>query len=214
MQQYENNLEKLKEKQLLLKYKKDELEKLKKDITNNQTSIDNYTSIVDKLQNHLLAAKLLGEKVLLESKINLENFLSFAMQEIFTDKNYSIKLELKDNVKNPALEILLVEDNTEQLITDAIGGGIISVLGLLCQIYYIEVYNINKIMFIDEGLKEVSKSGDTNYLDNVLAFLKFLSEERGYKFVIITHDSEVVNIADRVYTVSDGVVKEVNKYDN
>ena len=110
------------------------------------------------------------------------------------------------------LEFTLVEDGIEQGITDAVGGGIISVLGLLSQIYFLELYGLEKVLFIDEGLKEVSgynSTGDINYLQNTLSFLKYLAENKGYMFVIITHDTYVKDIADVVYEVESGKVRKL-----
>ena len=106
----------------------------------------------------------------------------------------------------------LVEEGKKQEITESVGCGIISTLGILLQIYYIQVYDINKILFIDEGLKEVStdqasfESENTNYLKNILGFLKWLASEKDYRFVIVTHDLQVREFADAVYEVKKGSV--------
>ena len=95
----------------------------------------------------------------IENKTKLEQFSTYALQSIFTDKDYSIELEIKEDTKNPSITILLVDNEVKQDVRGSVGGGIITVLGFLFQIYYLEVYGLNKIMFIDEGLKEVSKAG-------------------------------------------------------
>lgn len=171
--------------------------------------IETQNTDKDKLDNVILGCKLILEKLTYESKHKLEEFLTFALRNIFPDRSYSIKLEIKEEAKRPGLEIVLEENGIEQEIKDAVGGGILSVLGLLLQIYYLEVYDLTKIMFIDEGLKEVSKSEIENesYLDNVLAFLKYLSEEKDYRFVIVTHDESVKKYADRTYEIVRGEVK-------
>lgn len=168
---------------------------------------------IELLDNRLYGCKLLVEKLVSISKINLETFLTFAMQQIFTDRNYTIKLNFKEDSKRPGLDLILEENGIEQEITDSVGGGILSTLGLLIQIYYIEVYGLTKTLFIDEGLKEVSKADPANedskdYLQDILKFLKFLAEERDYTFVIVTHDTSVIEFADKVYTVKNGTVYE------
>jgi DNA repair exonuclease SbcCD ATPase subunit len=153
------------------------------------------------------------EKITYQSKVSLENFLTYALQQIFTDRNYEIKFNLKEETKKPGLELMLVENGVEQEITDAVGGGILSTLGLLLQIYYIEKHELNKIMFIDEGLKELSstklsESEDKSYLENLLTFIKWLAKEKNYKFILVTHDQKVREFADKVYEVKKGVVAE------
>jgi DNA repair exonuclease SbcCD ATPase subunit len=164
--------------------------------------------------NILYTIKLLFERVTDRSKARLENYLTHAMKSVFSDRDYSVKLNVRDDTKRPAIEIMLVEDGVEQEITDAVGGGITSVLGLLLQIYYIEAFNVNRILIIDEGLKEVSSSkrgSDTDsvsYLDNLLVFLKWLAHEKGYKIVVVTHDDKVSDYADKVYHIIRGEVFE------
>lgn len=186
----------------------DELEGLIKDC---REDLKEYTSLLDLLNNRVYGCKLLVEKLVAISKTNLEQFLTFALNKIFIDRNYEIKLEFKEDSKRPGLELVLVEDGQAQEITDSVGGGILSTLGLLLQIYYIEVYGLTKYMFIDEGLKEISKASITDedsvdYLEQLLDFLKWLSVERNYTFVIVTHDTSVITQADKVYTIKNGTV--------
>lgn len=166
----------------------------------------------EQFDNLIFTCKLILEKITFNSKYKLEQFLTYAFQNIFTDRQYAIELVLKEDTKKPGLELTLVEDGKKQEITESVGGGIISTLGLLLQIYYIEAYNLNKTMFIDEGLKEVSNEktvyNDTNtsYLKNILTFMKWLADEKQYKFVIVTHDPQIKEFADKVYEVKKGSV--------
>jgi len=206
-----NKLDKIQSKLNHLKEHKKSLQKTKDNLEVELTSLTNKQELNS---NVVYACKLLLEKLVEVSKESLEQFLTFALQRIFTDKNYAIKLLLKEESKRPGLELVLVEDGVEQPILDAVGGGILATLGLLLQIYYVEAYGLSKYMFIDEGLKEISKidpedENSKDYLNNVLEFLKWLSEERDYTFVIVTHDRDVIEKADKVYKVKNGEVYEV-----
>jgi hypothetical protein len=165
-----------------------------------------------ELDNLIYTCKIVLEKLTYANKAKLEEFLTMAVQNVFTDRDYAIELIIKEDTKKPGLELTLTEGGVQQEITDAVGGGIISTLGLLLQIYYIETYKLNKIMFIDEGLKEVSTglnsdtSESTNYLDNLLTFLQWLSETKGYSLVIVTHDNAVRKFATNVYEIQLGRV--------
>lgn len=178
---------------------------LKADLTNKSAMSASQLNIS-------YACKLLLEKLVHTSKANLENFLTFALNQIFPNRAYSIELVLKKESKQSGLELVLVENGIKQNIKDAVGGGILHTLGLLLQIYYIEVYGISKVMFIDEGLKAISSSNifeneSISYLENVLNFLKYLSRERGYIFVLVTHDNKVREYADKTYLVERGKIK-------
>lgn len=176
---------------------------------------DSLIEDLSKYENIVLACKLILEKITYQNKIKLELFITNALQTIFSDRDYRLEVNIRDDLKRPSINLLLEESGKKQDIRDSVGGGIITTIGLLFQIYYLEVYGLNKILFIDEGLKEVSKvSGehtDVNYLDNLLNFLKSLSRERDYRIVVITHDESVRAIADKVYRVNLGEVSEVRQ---
>lgn len=200
----------IKEKQTLYNHLIEEIADKEQSKVKLCEDVEELTTSLDSVNNILLAVKLILEKITYENKARLEMFVTNALQSIFTDKNYSIELNVREDTKRPAIEIMLVENGVKQEIKDSVGGGIITTLGLLFQIYYIEIYELNKIIFIDEGLKEVSKTSineaNINYLDNLLNFLKDLSRERNYKIIVITHDDSVKRIADVVYQVKDGEV--------
>jgi hypothetical protein len=166
----------------------------------------------DKVDNLVYTCKLVLEKITYANKAKLENFMTEAVRSIFVDRDYKIELLLKSDTVRPGLELTLTESGVQQEITDSVGGGIISTLGLLLQIYYMEVFKLNKIMFIDEGLKEVStglnsdSTESVNYLENLLQFLQFLSKEKGYSLVIVTHDNNVRKYADTTYEIQLGRV--------
>lgn len=181
---------------------------LESEVTKLKERIDSQAVYKDKLENLVFACKLILEKLTYESKHKIEEFLTLALRNIFVDREYSIKLDINEEAKRPSLNIILIENGIEQDIKDAVGGGILSTLGLLLQIYYLEVYGLERIMFIDEGLKEVSKDLDTgkSYLHNILQFLKYLADSKDYTFVIVTHDSTVSELADKTYEVIKGEV--------
>lgn len=212
MNSYDSLIDSIRGKRNLKDYKVNTLNEY---ITDRDNLIKERDSLKDnevRLDNLLFTCKLILEKITFNSKHKLERFLTYAFQNIFTDRHYAIELVLKEDTKKPGLELTLVEDGKKQEITESVGGGIISTLGLLLQIYYVQVYDINKILFIDEGLKEVStdqasfESENTNYLKNILGFLKWLASEKDYRFVIVTHDLQVREFADAVYEVKKGSV--------
>lgn len=188
------------------------LEKYKSNRKKEKASMKELASEESTLENLVYTCKIILEKITYANKVKLEDFLTEAVKSIFIDRDYKIELLLKEDTKKPGLELTLTESGVQQEITDAVGGGIISTLGLLLQIYYIEAYKLNKVMFIDEGLKEVStglnseSSESVNYLDNLLRFLQWLAKEKQYSLVIVTHDNSVRKFADKTYEVRLGEV--------
>lgn len=212
---YKQVVSKLKEQLSLLKFKRSSVQQLEKEKKELNKQINDLTKERTLKDNLVYSCDLLLKKVVSNSKESLEAFLTFAVKKIFVDRNYEIKLVLKDETKKPGLDLVLVENGIEQVMSESVGGGVLSTVGLLLQIYYIEVYGLNKILFIDEGLKEISKADpddedSKNYLEEVLAFLKWLGVEREYTFVVVTHDTDVITNADKLYKVANGEVFEIN----
>lgn len=204
----------LKEKQALLNYKRGTYTKLESEKEKLNIELDKLIKQRTLKDNLVYSCDLLLKKVVANSKDSLESFLTFAVKKIFTDRDYEVKLVLKEETKRPGLDLVLVENGIEQIMAESVGGGVLSTIGLLLQIYYIEAYNLNKILFIDEGLKEISKADPDNedskdYLEEVLAFLKWLGVERNYTFIVITHDTDVSTNADKLYKVVNGEVFEI-----
>jgi len=212
MIEYVDVINKIKSKQLAFEYNK----KLILDSHSEKTDLINKVnkSIEKKngLEELVYTCKLILEKITYANKASLEAFLTYAIKNIFIDRDYTIELVLRDDTKRPALELTLTENGIQQEITDAVGGGIISTIGLLLQIYYIEIFNLSKIIFIDEGLKEIStglnneSKESVNYLSCLLEFLQWMSSEKQYAFVIVTHDNNVRKFASTVYEVNLGEV--------
>ena len=66
--------------------------------------------------------------------------------------------------------------------------------------------NDPEIIFADEPTGNLdSKTGD-----RVLEIIRKLNEEEGKTFVIVTHDASLVEFADRVFIIKDGLIEEEN----
>lgn len=204
-------LREIKEKQNEYNFLSKEKSRLEEANVNLDKEISDLSELKEIAEQTSIACKRLIEELTRVNKERLERFLTFVLRNIFTDREYSIELELKEETKRAGLSFMLVENGERQEITDAIGGGIISVLGLFLQVYYINVYGLRKILFIDEGLKEISSysEGGVNYLENTLKFLKYLSREKDFTFLIITHDNFVREESDVVFEISKGELSRI-----
>ena len=104
---------------------------------------------------------------------SIVDLLTFALQTIIYDKDYSVKILLKDYRKSKQAEIILVskqEDGSviESPIPDNCGGGISAIVGLVLQIFFIQYFKLNKLLIMDEALSQISKE----YIPNTMNFLK------------------------------------------
>lgn len=141
---------------------------------------------------------------------SLVDLLTYALQTIFDDKDYSVKILLKESRNSKQADIILVSKTDEGIIESPIpdncGGGITAVVGLILQVFFIQYFKLNKILVIDEGLSQISK----DYMVNTMMFLKMLAKERGFKFLMIAHDPRIIKYADFMYRMDMGNLIEVD----
>ena len=142
------------------------------------------------------------------------DLITYGLKTIFYDRDYQIEVLLGDKRSNKTAELFLVEDKTNpdgtheiirSSFNDSIGGGVIAVVGVILQVFYLGYLNQAPILFMDESLSQVS----SEYVPNLMSFIKELARQKGFIFVLVSHDTRIINYADKKYQVEQGVVTEV-----
>ena len=124
-------------------------------------------------------------------------------------------MDIRVTDNNKATIHLIYEDDNGNLVEPDInscGGGIRTIIGLMMQVFFILLYKAEPIIFIDEGLSQVSST----YLPTMFGLLKELADKNSLKILLITHDVRFTDYADKAYKVKDGHVYEIDgeKSDN
>lgn len=135
----------------------------------------------------------------------LEGLLTMAVEKIFYDVDSpKVRIKVKEGVRNSAnLFYEYVNHNGVQISSDikkSVGGGVRCVVGFVLQVFFISYYKKNRVIFADEAFKELSKQ----YRPYFIEFLKELSIESGFKFLLITHDEDIVDNSDYIYKMENG----------
>jgi len=147
-----------------------------------------------------------------QSQINhLESLINSALETIFFDRKYFVELQITELRNTNNLKIVLNEitDDGQLLKTDLNdnGYGVKSIIGFVLQIYYILYYHQYPIMFMDEAMTQLSKQ----YLPYFKSLINDLAEKYGFIFVLVTHDTDIMNLSDRTYFVDKGKVELYNE---
>ena len=149
---------------------------------------------LEDIELHKLAYSQL-EKIVSDSNTKfiekIETLLNKAVKTIFFDEEYAIKV-VSENKK---LVFELVDySNTDEKgnplqvdLEDACGGGIITVVGFTLQLFVIEILNLNKIIFIDEGFMALSDTYRPLFYD----FINEFCQSTGMKILLVSHDELV-----------------------
>lgn len=140
----------------------------------------------------------------------LEGLLTLAVQKIFYDvKDPKVRLIVKEGARNSAsIQYEYINHNGTKIKSDvrkAVGGGVRCVIGFVLQTFFISYYKLERVIFADEAFKELSKQ----YRPYFIEFLKELGENSNFKFLMITHDDDIVENADYIYKMDNGVLKKV-----
>ena len=178
----------------------------------------NYNQAVVDLKNMLQDQQCYDHSITLlkkcmdqlsRSQINhLSDLLNSSVATIFFDRQYSIELQVTELRNQNQLKLILHEDTPEGTIISDIndnGFGLKGVIGFILQCYFILYYKQQPIIFLDEAFGNLS----SQYLPYLKSLLTSLTAKYGFKFVLITHDNRLAELADRTYQVHLGNVKLV-----
>lgn len=140
----------------------------------------------------------------------VEDLVTFGLHTIFYDREYALKIEVTDKRNTKSAEIFLLEQKEDSIIKsaeDEIGGGVRVVIGFILQVFYIQYFEQNDIIFADEAFSQLSD----RYIEGLMEFINRLAEKRDFKVVLISHDERLTSQADKVYMVNEGEIELVTE---
>lgn len=137
----------------------------------------------------------------------VQGLLTLAVRKIFYDvNNPKVKIEIREGARNSCSIYYIYTDHEgtkiKSDIRKAVGGGVRAVIGFILQTFFISYYKKDRIIFADEAFKEISKS----YRPYFIEFLKELCEKHNFKILLISHDEDLIQEADYVYKMENGVL--------
>lgn len=132
-----------------------------------------------------------------ELRFSLEGIVNTALDAIFPGR-YQFKIELR--VARNKTELVLGLSSTEfpDISMDPVssnGGGLTDVLAFSLRIAVLLISKRRRILLLDEAMKFVS----SDLKPEAFQILKRLSKDFGIQVIAVTHDQEMINIADRVF---------------
>ena len=174
--------------------------KLELDLRNTIKKEATYEEAVDLM-------KKIVESMSTSQIKHLENLINSALETIFFDRNYSVEMNVTELRNTNNLQILLVEQNDEgEIIKTKLndtGYGVKSIIGFILQIYFILYHHEYPVLFLDEAFGTLS----SQYVPYLKTLMDELAKKYGFIFVLITHDTRFMDIADKTYLVDKGNVK-------
>lgn len=134
----------------------------------------------------------------------VEELVTMALQTVFDDRNYSFKISVSDKRNAKQAEMYLIDDGNQiPLNKRYTAGGILTVVGLVLQIYHLSYLHLPPVIITDESLSQLSDQ----YLPGLFTLIDRLKRQRDLIIILITHDPRLQEAADRTYKVSNGVYR-------
>lgn len=164
------------------------------------------------------AKKIINDIVLTtrDEAINfIEEVVTAGLQEVFTDKNLKLKLQLKTEGSKTAVEMFIEDEGELYTLERSRGGGlrdIVSIAILIC-IRSISRPKIELPLLLDESLKFLNSVEENDYTANAFRFIKTICDKLDTQIIFITgkKNKEAIKNADNViYVTQKDKISKVN----
>lgn len=172
---------------------------------------ERYKGTLEKEENlaeALMRFKMIVEKFSMGHIKEIEALVTLSLSTVFYDKDYKFVIRVTDKRNSKYADLYLVDGETEvPLYNGQIAGGILSVIGLVLQIYSLSYLGLSPVIFLDEALSQIS----SEYLPGLFELLGKMKERTGLIIVLISHDPRFREYAERIYEADGGVFREVER---
>ena len=174
-------------------------EKLSDDLRNTIKKEKTYEEAVDLM-------KKIVESMSTSQIEHLQKLINSALETIFFDRQYSVDLVVTELRNTNNLQILLSETNEDGTVVKTKlvdnGYGVKSIIGFILQVYFIIYHKEYPVLFLDEAFGTLS----SQYVPYLKVLMDELAKKYGFIFILITHDTRFMDVADKTYLVDKGKV--------
>lgn len=173
-----------------------------------QAEIETLTETISDLEKVTILLNSLGEERQLKAQTVIEELVTRGLQTIFDD-TLSFHIVQTTKAKTANVEFLIrktLESSVlETPVLEAQGGGLSATIGFLLRLVVMLLGSGTKeenILVLDETFAHVSDE----YLPALGAFLREIVDKTAVQIVMVTHQPEFAEYADKVYrfTQTDG----------
>jgi DNA repair exonuclease SbcCD ATPase subunit len=132
-----------------------------------------------------------------------QNLVTFALQSIY-QAPYQFKLEFttRGNIGELNFKLKDPYSNEYRDLTECVAGGSLDVISLALRFVLISVLRpkVEGPIILDESTKMLSR----NFRQNEYSFYKNISEKLGKQLIIVTHASEIIDLAENKILIGKG----------
>jgi DNA repair exonuclease SbcCD ATPase subunit len=148
----------------------------------------------------IAAASMTQENV----KFHLTSIVDLALNTVL-DNPPKFIADIVTRRNQTEVDLLIESDGIVQSPLDAIGGGAIDLISFSLRLSLWMLKQTRKVFILDEPFRNVSHS----YQSKVGELLKMLSDKMGIQFILISHQKNVDQYADKIFNVTKNKWSEV-----
>ena len=133
-------------------------------------------------------------------KDRVESLVTLAIRSVY-DRPFQFELKFEQQRNKAVCLPIIKEDDFEQMPKDDMGGGIIDLVSFAFRVilWSLERPQSRNVFILDEPMKFIGKG---ELLQKAGRMLRELSHRLGFQLIVITHEPELAEIADKAYMVT------------
>lgn len=212
-----NNLNFLFKKDTEIRIKTETLKKNIDDVNHKIENSRKETTLLMLVSTVLAKAADTARK---NAKNHFEKIITNALQFVTQSNDYEFVIQEKNSKNKIGYEFYIksIVNGVEclQRPEDANGGGFVDIISTAAKYAYLEVFSdpriMNATLFYDEPGKMISADMSIKFAE----YLKFLGVYYGRQTIMITHNDNITNVADKTFNVTKDAngVSRISEIDN
>ena len=129
-------------------------------------------------------------------RFHIQDLVQSALDSVFPGK-YTFKVEFELKRGRTEAVLFLDKDGTRMDPMDSNGGGVVDIISLALRISAWSISRTAPVLLLDEPFKFLS----AKYRPLMGEMLAGISHRLGLQIIMVTHDPDMVEIADRIFTI-------------
>lgn len=174
-------------------------DQLRSQITSTTSELERLTQEQEDIVRALEIIQTVAKLTQRQLEIHISELVSLALEAVFPNP-YRLVLKFESR-RNRSEADLLLQDADGNLLSpmDSVGGGVVDVAALALRIalWSLKRPRPRAVMIMDEPLRFLS----ADLQGRASLMLKEISEKLGIQFIIVTHEDNLLEAADKVFQV-------------
>ena len=173
-------------------------EQILKNIQEIQNILKKEKTNIQNIEEAQLILQAVAQETQSYYELYISEIVTNALVSIFDD-TYTFRLIFKSKRGKTEAEFYLLKNNNIIQIKDSVGGGVVDIISFALRIalWKIQQPASANTVILDEPFKFV----DYSLKQKIGELIKLLSEKLNIQFIIVTHDKELIDIADELFKV-------------